>query len=162
LARRPEGEQTAAKVLETLGPKWTTLHDVPVGDRGANIDHVVIGPPGVFTINSKWHVGKTVWVGGNTLLIGRHRQPYVPKGRHEAERASRLLSRAYGSSVPVTGVVAVLAQSWTIREQPRDESVLVLWPSLAVELLRSLPVRYATTDVDRLSWCARRSANWRQ
>lgn len=155
-----KGEETVAKVLSAIGPSWTLLHDVPVGERGANIDHVLIGPPGVFTVNSKWHEGKSVWVGGNTVKIGGYAQPYVPKARHEAQRASRLLSMAFGAHVPVTGIVAVLAQSWTIREQPRDGSVLVLWPSLARELLQSLPALYQRADVDRLSSYARRSTTW--
>lgn len=156
-----KGEQTVAAQLDGLGDRWTVLHDVPVGERGANIDHVVIGPPGVFTVNSKWHAGKSVWVGGSTVLIDGRREPYVPKSRHEAERASRLLSAAYGEPVPVVGIVAVLAQDWTIRDQPRDGSVLVMRPSHARELLRSLPVRYGGAELERLAWCARRSTVWR-
>jgi len=34
---------------------WRALHSIPIGDRGRDIDHVVIGPPGVFVINSKRH-----------------------------------------------------------------------------------------------------------
>lgn len=41
-----KGEQTVGRELERLGDQWTIVHDVPVGDRGANIDHVVVGRRG--------------------------------------------------------------------------------------------------------------------
>jgi len=49
----------------------------------------------------------------------------VRNARHEAARASRLLSAAYGSHAPVTGIVAVLGQSWTVKAQPADGAVFV-------------------------------------
>ena len=50
-----DGEEPVAARLAKLGPDWRTIHAVPVGDRGSDIDHVVIGPAGVFTINAKNH-----------------------------------------------------------------------------------------------------------
>lgn len=155
-----EGEETVARELAKLDGQWTVVHDVPVGDRGANIDHVIVGPGGVFTVNSKWHAGKSIWVSGDTVLVDGHRQPYVRNARHEAQRASRLLSAAYGDQVPVTGLVAVLAQSWKIKGQPADGRVLVLRPSLGRRMLQQLPSRYAVHEVDRLALWVRRSTTW--
>ena len=155
-----KGEETVGRELERLGDGWTVVHDVPVGDRGSNIDHVVVGPPGVFTVNSKWHAGKSIWVGGDTVMVDGHRQPYVRNARHEAQRASRLLSRAYGEDVPVVGIVAVLAQRWTVKEQPRDGAVLVTTPRTARKHLARLPARYAVHELDRLALWARRSTTW--
>ena len=50
-----DGEEAVAARLAKLGGHWRVLHAVPVGDRGSDIDHVVIGPAVVFTINSKHH-----------------------------------------------------------------------------------------------------------
>lgn len=44
-----DGEELVAARLAKLArkdPRWKFLHAVPVGDRGADIDHVVIGPGG--------------------------------------------------------------------------------------------------------------------
>src|SRR4051812_26505092 len=49
------GEQLVGAELDRLPTGWRTLHAVPVGDRGSDIDHVVLGPGGVFTINAKHH-----------------------------------------------------------------------------------------------------------
>ena len=155
-----KGEELVGKELEKLGPAWTVVHDVPVGDRGANIDHVVVGPGGVFTVNAKMHVGKSVWVGGETVIVGGHRTDYVRKARWEAQRASRLMSAAYGSAVPVTALVAVLAADWTVKSQPQDGAVLVLRPSLARKHLTSLAPCWAVHEVDRLALWVRRSTTW--
>lgn len=47
-----DGEQAVAKCLDRLGEGWHVLHAVQVGDQGSDIDHIAIGPGGVFTINA--------------------------------------------------------------------------------------------------------------
>lgn len=42
-------------------------NDIPVGERGANIDHLVVDV-GIFTVNMKNLSGK-VWVAPRTLLV---------------------------------------------------------------------------------------------
>lgn len=44
-------------------PHREILHSIPVGTGRGDIDHVVIGPPGVFTINTKHHPGRRLDVG---------------------------------------------------------------------------------------------------
>jgi hypothetical protein len=93
-----EGEEIVAGQLEKLVKRgWTVVHDVPVGERGSNIDHVLVGPGGVFTVNSKYHVGKKVWVAGETVMVAGHRQPYVRNARHEAAGAAKLMGRRMAS-----------------------------------------------------------------
>ena len=36
---------------------WAVLHDLAVPDSAANVDHLVIGPSGVFVIDSKQWTG---------------------------------------------------------------------------------------------------------
>jgi hypothetical protein len=52
------GEIAVGQILERLGPEWTILHAVPVGGGAFDIDHVLIGPAGVFTLNTKNHAGQ--------------------------------------------------------------------------------------------------------
>src|SRR6185312_13324595 len=85
-----DGEQAVASQLVRLGPAWRSIHSVPVGEQGADIDHIVIGPAGVFTINAKNHPNASVWVGADTFLVNGTRTWYVRNSRHEAARASRL------------------------------------------------------------------------
>src|SRR5215218_1974792 len=103
-----DGEVMVAKQLAKLmrrDPRWRCLHAIPVGANGADIDHLVIGPAGVFTLNAKHHPDARIWVAGDTVMVNGVRYPYIRNSRHEAMRASRLLSVAAGFSIPVTGIV---------------------------------------------------------
>ncbi|MEI2650145.1 MAG: nuclease-related domain-containing protein [Dermatophilaceae bacterium] len=62
------GEQRTAKALKTLPPEWTVLHDLPTGDGGTNIDHLVIGPGGVFLLDSKHWQGQVTVVGDTAFV----------------------------------------------------------------------------------------------
>lgn len=99
------GERRVAEQLEPLGEGWTVLHSVPVGRGTSDIDHVVIGPPGVFTINTKYSPGRDVWVGGRGMYVGGHKQHYVTNSIGEAKRAAILLSRVSRMSVPVVSII---------------------------------------------------------
>ena len=96
------------RLLDKLPDGWAVLHAVPVGKGDTDIDHVVIGPGGVFTINTKNHSGQKVWVAGRTFMVNGQKQPHLRNAGHEAQRASRLLSAAAGFRVDVVPVIAVV------------------------------------------------------
>lgn len=54
-ARGASGEEKVAAILDNLPDGYTIFHDLPcpVG----NIDHIVVGPTGVFVIETKSHKG---------------------------------------------------------------------------------------------------------
>ena len=55
--RGAEGEERVGQILEGLSADgWHVIHDVSFG-RG-NIDHIAIGPGGVFTVETKSHAGR--------------------------------------------------------------------------------------------------------
>jgi hypothetical protein len=122
------GEVLVAAQLDKLirrDPRWRCLHSIPVGSNGADIDHLVIGPGGVFTLNAKHHPDARIWVAGDTFMVNGTRQPYIRNSRHEALRASQLLSRACGFTVAVTGVVVpVRARDLTIKKPAEDVPVM--------------------------------------
>ncbi len=158
-----QGEKWAGEELDKLTKRgWTVVHDVPVGERGANIDHVLVGPGGVFTVNSKYHVGKQVSCNGTSLRVGGYATKHLHVARHEAQRASRLMSSAYGEPVHVTALIVVLVErdNFTRTTQPADGQVLVLRAREARTMLEQLPVRYAVHEVDRLALWARRDTTW--
>jgi hypothetical protein len=118
------GEIEVAEVLSKLGPEWTVLHAVPVGSGSSDIDHVVIGPAGVFTINTKNHTGK-VFVAGGTFSVNGRKTDHFRNSLHEAQRASRLLSSAAGTPVRVTPLI-VLVSTEPIRTGRTKPKVTVL------------------------------------
>ncbi len=94
------GERATAEVLHGLpATEWTVFHDVRwPGRRRANIDHVAIGPPGVFVIDSKNWSGAVV-VRDNVLRHnGRKREPAVANAA-EAALAVAGLTRLVGPNL---------------------------------------------------------------
>ncbi|MBH0008594.1 nuclease-related domain-containing protein [Salinibacterium sp. SWN1162] len=119
------GERAVGKLLAQLGPEWTVLHAVPVGSGDSDIDHVVIGPPGVFTINTKRHRGKKIWVVERILMVAGQKTDHLRNSRHEAKRAAALLAKAAGVAVDVHPIVAIVEPaSFTFKQRPADVSIM--------------------------------------
>jgi len=119
------GEISVGDALGTLGPEWIVLHAVPVGEGTADIDHVVIGPGGVFIVNTTSHPGLPVWASQRTFMVADIRYPFIRNMEYEMGRAERLLSTAAGVPVEVSGILAVVEpKSLTVREPHRDVAVL--------------------------------------
>lgn len=150
------GERRVGALLSRLerAGGWHVLHSVPVGMRGADIDHVVVGPPGVVTINTKHHPGQRVWVGARSVLVAGSRQPYLRSSEHEAQRAAALLTATLGRPVPVQAAIVVVgAASLTIKESPPSVTVID-----ARRLLRWLERRPAVLDAHRVAEIAAAAA----
>jgi hypothetical protein len=155
-------EKVAARLAKVArkDPRWRFIHAIPVGSRGADIDHLIIGPGGVFTANAKHHPGAKIWVGGNTFMVNGTKQHYIRNARHEAERASEILSAACGFPVHVEGViVTVNAEDVVVKNQPAGVTVV---PRMQVArwLLRHGGVLDEPT-IEAIFDVARRSTTWR-
>src|SRR3954453_15709937 len=92
--RGAEGEESTARVLGVLSLEgWRVFHDVRWPGRSqANIDHVVVGPGGVFVIDSK------AWSGDVDIKGGTLRQDGKRRSRHVI--ASSAAAMAVGELVP--------------------------------------------------------------
>jgi hypothetical protein len=155
------GELEVARRLGGLGPGWYVLHSVPVGTGSSDLDHVVIGLAGVFTINTKHHRGQNVWVGGQRILVNGQRTDHLRNAKHEASRTSKLLSVAARALVDVTPVIAIVgAKRMTVRERPAD--VVVLREFELVRWLQRHPVRLTSEQVEHLATIAAQPAAWRR
>jgi len=157
-----DGEELVAAQLAKAAkkdPRWRFLHSIPVGKRGSDIDHLIIGPGGVFTANAKHHPKAKIWVGGNTLLVDGHKTTHIRNARYEAERASRLLTDQCGFPVYVHGlVVTVNASDITIKSQP--EGVDVTWRNNLVKWLLGHGEILTADAVEAIYEVSRRSTTW--
>ena len=116
------GEERTARqlaVLSRIDSRWRSVHNVAVGRTGWDIDHLVVGPGGVFTINTKHHPRADVWVGGQTFLVRGMRKPYLRKSFAEAKRVGELLSTAAGRAMTVMGMIALVDPSNFADRGPR-------------------------------------------
>lgn len=155
-----KGEEKAAGELEKLGPGWRVLHAVEVGENGSDIDHIVIGPAGVFTLNAKRHPHGKAWVGERMVMVNGQRTEYRRNSRFEAKRACRLLSEACARSVDVTpAVVFVDLDDFTVKQMPAD--VHVTTRRQLIGWLRSLPAVIDNGTVEEIFGKARLSSTWK-
>ena len=65
-----EGERVVGELLEdSLSDKYHVFNDVKFPGRKANIDHIVVGPSGIFVLDTKNWRGTVAWAeDGETLL----------------------------------------------------------------------------------------------
>ncbi|SOB83403.1 nuclease-related domain-containing protein [Streptomyces sp. 1331.2] len=155
-----EGERFVGARLEPLrAAGWKVLHGVPL-PSGSDIDHLVIGPPGVFTVNSKHHPGATVWVGDKVVKVNRNGYPYVENSEFEASRTARLLTEWCGFEVPVHPVIAVVgARRITLGATP---PVTVVDAERIADVLPTHPPALPPNRVDQVFTVARHRYVWAQ
>lgn len=120
-----KGEQVVGAILETLPPVWTVFHALPVGPDGADIDHVVVGPAGVFTISSKHHHHMNIVVSGRNVLAAGQRGPCIPDAEAEAASVSALMRERMPRSTSARPVVAIVhPRKLTMTEKPAQVKVI--------------------------------------
>lgn len=139
-------------------PRWRILHAVPLGDGGVDIDHVVIGPPGVFTLNSKHHPTSRIWVGTHAFVVNGHKTDYLWRSRAEGARATRLLGAASAIPVGVHPVIVVAARRLDVRQQP--PGVHVVDAGAVVRWLRHQQPVLTAEEVTAIFDVARRDSTW--
>jgi hypothetical protein len=115
------GEETVGARLEKLdGSRWLALHDIVLNETGTNLDHLVIGPAGVFSLNTKHHPKGKIVVTKRTFRLNGYRQNYLPVAVNEAKKVGRILTRAAGYDVGVTPVIVVMGAELEVRAAPDD------------------------------------------
>jgi hypothetical protein len=154
------GERIVGRELERLGPEWTVLHAVPVGTRDSDIDHVVIGPAGVFTINTKHHAGQRVSTGRTQVFVSGKSHNYIRNSIFEAERASKLLSEVAGFPVAARLVLAFVGAK-EISGNREVNGVRVAGATGLVRWLSKQPAIWGPEGVAAVADAAKRPASWR-
>lgn len=157
-----DGEEAVAARLARVvrkDPRWRVLHAIPVGVRGSDIDHLVVGPGGVFTVNAKHHPRADIWVAGSAFLVNGTKQPYIRNSRHEAARAAKLLTAACGFDVAAEPVIVTVNARVVTVKSPPDGVHVVPRMHLTRWLLRQRDIHPPAT-VEAVYEAARRSTTW--
>ena len=137
---------------------WAVLSSIS-RNSGTDIDHLVIGPPGVFAIITKHHPGARVRVVDLEVEIDGTPWPYLHHGRYEADAVARGLSHAYGTPVKVTPTLAVVGAGRVDDREGRGD-VLVTGGEQLDDTLRELPAVYSIQERGRIFAAARRAPLW--
>jgi hypothetical protein len=135
--RGARGERRTAALLVRLEQHgWVMLHDLAVPGSRANLDHLLIGPPGIFVIDSKHYRGRVWRHSDGSLWHGRYPlAPVLRAAAFEAERAAAVLD---APQVPTLAVLAIHGASVPWGE-PVAGGVPVLAAGRLPATLRALP-----------------------
>jgi len=150
-----DGERTVGQELEKLrGKGYRVYHDY-LGD-GYNIDHIVIGPTGIFTINTK-AIGKPkdpkarIDYDGQTLRIPGTRLDRDPIAQAKAERdeVRKFIRENANRKVPVRP--AVVFVGWFTTKQPEGAEVWVLNVNGLLSFIEHEHVDLSQDDINHIS-----------
>lgn len=153
-ARRAEnfarGAQGERRVADTLAPLsshgFHVLHDRRCPGAGGNVDHVVVGPPGVFVLDAKAWSGPIRVEGARLVAQGADRSEALVRARAMRDEVGGALV-AGGVAAPVyTGLVFV---DGDLAGGADAGGVAVLPIGHVVPALTSLPVALSTLQVEQ-------------
>jgi hypothetical protein len=135
LERRDRGalaEEQVGGLLDSLPrARWRVIHDATLG-RG-NVDHIVIGPPGVFTIETKSHPGP--------VRVGRLHGATIA----QAQAQSKAIGWVTGAEVEP---LVVFSRAWVDRPGARRKGVRVLPGRMLLGYLQKGQTRLGAGEVD--------------
>jgi len=142
-----EGELETSKLLAALEDRdFEVLHDLRIPGSRANIDHVVVGPTGVWVIETK-SVKGSVRVRGRDLFVGgRRKTEYIDEVTREADAVATALD-----GVPVNRVICVHRGDFPLFTRPSLAGVPIVPPSRLVSLIEGRPPLLTNDDVRRLA-----------
>ncbi|KPI29744.1 NERD domain protein [Actinobacteria bacterium OV320] len=155
------GERRVGAELNRLARHgWRVLHSIPLADK-VDVDHLLVGPGGVFSINTKHHHDKAVWVGDDAVKVNRGKPaPYARKSRAEAKRVARVLERYCGFPVPVEPVLVFVGVT-DLKVVATQLSVRV-YQERQVAALAPLSGVLTAEQVEHVYSVARHRQAWRQ
>ncbi|MEV5242247.1 nuclease-related domain-containing protein [Streptomyces cinnamoneus] len=155
------GERRVGAELDRLSRQgWHVLHSIPLSNS-VDIDHLAIGPGGVFNINTKHCPNKDVWVGNDSVRINHGPpHPYTRKVRAEARRVERVLTRYSGTTVQVQPALVFVGVS-DLRTAPTLSDVRV-WRQREVAQLGALAGGLTSAEIETFYAIARNRLAWRE
>lgn len=153
------GQLAVGDILDALDVGWVVLHAVPVDSRETAIDHVVIGPGGIFTVSTGYHVHQNVVVADREFRVGGTRENRIRETEFDVGRVERRLTAAAGVAIHVVGVIVVVEpRSLIVQDESRD--VVVIDVARLSSWLTSRPHVLDASCVERVTEIAEKPSTW--
>ncbi|WBB78392.1 hypothetical protein O7606_19475 [Micromonospora sp. WMMD882] len=176
-ARRRRAERGARRMeaagaralgqLDSLGPAWHVIEwpradpsDALLGSgHDDRAGFLAIGPSGLFAISIVDHGRNRVLVAGDVVQINGKRPPYVADARRDAKRASKVLTKAVGKTIPVAPVLAFVGSGdISVYGLPKD--ILMATHRELDRLLVAGGARISPATAEKLAQVAQHPATW--
>ena len=142
-----EGERRTAALLAGLpSPPFVVLHDRRKPRSTANIDHLVIGPTGVWVIETKSYAGELRVRGGELWIGGRRKTAFVDQVQGQADAVSQALD-----GEAVTPLICVHRAGFPLVTRPVVGGVRIVKPSHLVEVIERATSVLSDDDLAKLT-----------
>ncbi|MEZ0448791.1 nuclease-related domain-containing protein [Cellulomonas sp. ICMP 17802] len=159
-AIRSERGSSLRTRLERLGDEgWQVVHDVPLGRQGSTVEHLLIGPAGIFTIAERLLPGQHVVVEGRTIAVDGRSVSYLRDARLEATRVQGALLAAACAAITVRGVVVVHGDLEVRTVQPQHDAFAITRQDVQA-VFRAMPERLDPGRIAAIAHVARQRATW--
>jgi hypothetical protein len=122
-----EGEKLVSLYLEDLPSGYFTLNDVNIPGGKGNFDHIVIGPAGIFLIETKNYSGFFKIYGNDWFSRSSSQKMKRNPGnqvRLNALDLSKFLNKKFGRKIWVNGVVTLINNNFKVVKRPEYYSVV--------------------------------------
>jgi len=127
------GEEHVAVQLGTLPNAFHVFHDCVFA--GCGVDHVVVGPSGVFSVETKCWAGKVTCVQGDMRVNGMSpSRPPLAQARRASQEVSRYLLEKMGTPRPCTPVLCFASDTFET-DVSRVEDVIVCNAAVLPDLI---------------------------
>ena len=133
----PRGEEQVGGLLDGLADGgWHVIHDASLGH--GNVDHILIGPAGVFTVETKSHPGPVRVARIHGATIG------------QAQAQQRAIERVTGVEVEP---LIVYSRAWVDRPLARRKGVRVLPARMLLGYLAKRPATLSPEQIEQRASC---------
>ena len=151
-AKGNEGERRVAELLDVLdGAGWRTLHDryKAAGSR-ANIDHILVGPPGVCVIDAKNWSGGRLRLDERGMALGRWRKD---DELFSAVTTATVVAEHVRAVVPtaITAPVLAFVADVGLAEPVYHQQVMVMQAGHLLTWLTSQPAALTSQQVHQIA-----------
>ena len=157
-----EGEELFAKTFSQLSNTgWVALHSLPAslaGTTESDIDHQIIGPGGIFTVNTK-HLRHPIVAAGHDCWVNEVPSTYLSDASLEARKATERLFNALERDILVHPMI-VATRGGIERQSPSH--VILLDITELVSWLAALPTVMTNADIATVHTASRNLTTWRR
>ena len=145
-----EGEEAVGRILDALtSDGYRVLHDRRRPGGRENIDHVVIGPPGVLVVETKHYRGEVRTMRGELVINGRRKTEFIDQVQRQRTAVAAALDLP-----AVFGMICVVGGDFPLFGSVTVGGIDVVPIGKLTKRLRAMPTVLTSEDVDRLATTA--------
>ncbi|TFD05505.1 NERD domain-containing protein [Cryobacterium sp. TMT1-66-1] len=106
--RAAQAEMIVGDILGRLPEGYSVYHSLPIRNTAFWVDHLVVGPGGIFAINSKTHWDRDLTGALRSIPINDHAMPYLRDARFESAQITALLGAVLPAATVVQPVIVLV------------------------------------------------------